>query len=360
MKTKLVYILTCSPDDNFIEQALLSIYTARYYNATALIILIVDDLTNKLLVGRRAEILEYISEKLVVDLPDDMNMINRSRWLKTSFRKLISGDLLFIDCDTIITSSLNEIDNCSSEIAAVLDSHLPLNKYLVSIFDHVRKRAEIVGWDVTKEKYYFNSGVIYVKDTEGNSRFFEDWHSCWIKGIKSQIIADQPYFALANIKSGRPVQRLDDVWNCIMYTQPLFVDHAKIMHFSSFKNMSYLFGNSFLRKVRNDGVQNNDFIKYSILNPLLSFVPFDNLIYQFNVKGCWKFIHKITKTSKLISIHLNKNYEPYLNTSFAGNFSKILFSKNLFWIGSFMFTMYKLYSVKINRNYKFVANVCSV
>ena len=62
MQTKLVYVLTCAPEATYIEQALISIWSARYHNPDAHIVLLVDDLTNQLLVGKRAEVLEYITE----------------------------------------------------------------------------------------------------------------------------------------------------------------------------------------------------------------------------------------------------------------------------------------------------------
>ena len=84
MQTKLVYVLTCAPEATYIEQALISIWSARYHNPDAHIVLLVDDLTNQLLVGKRAEVLEYVTEKVVVELPAEMNVVNRSRWIKTS------------------------------------------------------------------------------------------------------------------------------------------------------------------------------------------------------------------------------------------------------------------------------------
>ena len=64
MKTKLVYVLTCAPEATYIEQALISIWSARYHNLDAHIVLLVDDKTNELLVGKRAEVLVYITEKV--------------------------------------------------------------------------------------------------------------------------------------------------------------------------------------------------------------------------------------------------------------------------------------------------------
>lgn len=53
MKTKLVYVLTCAPDKNYIEQAHMAIWSARYHNPDATIVLIVDDKTDALLTGKR-------------------------------------------------------------------------------------------------------------------------------------------------------------------------------------------------------------------------------------------------------------------------------------------------------------------
>ena len=66
MRTKLVYVLTCAPEKHYIEQALMSVFSARHWNPDAHIVLLVDDLTDKLLVGKRADVLDYISEKIVV------------------------------------------------------------------------------------------------------------------------------------------------------------------------------------------------------------------------------------------------------------------------------------------------------
>jgi hypothetical protein len=349
MKTKLVYALTCKPEDNFIEMALISVYTARHYNPDATIIIIVDDLTDKLLVGKRAELLEYITEKLVVALPVNMNMNLRSRFLKTSFRNIVpEGDLLFIDTDTIITQSLADIDNLTCKIGAVLDSHLSINEYDESTYSHVKKRADIAGWDISKEKYYFSSGVIYVKQTDKTKLFFEIWHNRWLGRIYEPFIGDQPFFALANIECGHIIQKIDDTWNCVMYTQPLFDNQAKIMHFSSYKNMSYVFAKPFLEKVKEEGI-NQDFIKESILNPFKTYIPFDNAIYNFTFKQYFWLFKNISHTSQRISTDLNGDFNAFLINQDFELLLKKLFSMNLFYIGSFILIALKLYKTKSKK-----------
>ena len=130
MKTKLVYVLTCAPEATYIEQALISIWSARYHNPDAHIVLLVDDKTDQLLVGKRAEVLEYITEKVVVPFEDvNATMMYRSRWIKTQVRDLVQGDLLFIDCDTIVNHSLDELDVLQCEVGAVCESNLPIVEF---------------------------------------------------------------------------------------------------------------------------------------------------------------------------------------------------------------------------------------
>lgn len=359
MNTKLVYVLTCAPDRYFIEQALLSIYTARYYNPDATIVLIVDDLTDKLLVGSRAEILEYISEKIVVELDQQLTMELRSRFLKSSFRNLVlNGDLLFIDCDTLITCSLNEIDNCSFEIGAVLDSHLPIRKYNKSVYNHLDGRAKIAGWDITKEDYYFNSGVVFVKDNEKTKLFFKKWNSAMFETPNKTFIGDQPYFALINIEFGHLIQELDEVWNCVMYTQPLFDKQAKIMHFSSYQNMSYVFGHAFLQKLKIEGLKTNDFAKDSIFHPHSTYIPFDNTIYQFRLKDFGLMMLDIRRTAIKLTKHIGASYDYYIPAQGIYKIVRFFFTNRQFTLGALVLTLFKFYKIKLNRNYKFVSNIC--
>ncbi len=359
MKTKLVYVLTCAPEKNYIEQALLSVYTARHYNPKATIVLIVDDLTDKLLIDTRGEILNYISEKIVIDLQPDMTMMDRSRWLKTSVRNLVQGDLLFIDSDTIITQSLEEIDECVYDIAAVLESHLTIGSYNKYLYDKVAELSAKIGWNIDDEIYYFSSGVIYIKDLPLNYEIFNKWHTLWKKGREKGISIDQPSFAMANIAMNRPVKILEGIWNCVMYTHVTFAYSSKILHFCSFRNMSYIFEDRFLAKVKVEGVERNDFVKFSILNPYKSFIPFENVIYKYKPSDFCKLFSDIRNTSKQIYRNLGNDYDDYLGSTQVEKNVKRLFKNKLFIPGALLLTSYKFYRIKLNKNYKYVANTCA-
>jgi len=360
MKTKLVYALTITPESNYCEQALISIYTARYYNPEAIIILVIDDKTNNLIVGKRSEILNYITDKIVIKFDDDLSAMQRSRSIKTSLRKYIKGDFLFIDSDTLITESLKEIDNINQNIAAVLESHLEVPEFTSELYEKVEKYAANLKWNLSAEKHYFSSGVIYVKDSPVCHEFFNKWHNYWKEGCLNGVCIDQPSFAKANIELGYPVKEIDGRWNCVMYTHVEFVYTAIILHFCSFRNMSYIFGDRFLEKVKNEGVGINTFIMNSILNPHKTYLPFENILFNFKIRNYFKLITEVKITAKNIYYHLDKFYDDYIGKTRIEAYSKILFQKKLFLCGSILLVLYKFYRVKLNKKYKYVSNTCAI
>lgn len=193
MTTKLVYVLTCSLDKFYIEQALIAVFSARHWNPDACIVLMVDDKTDALLQGKRAEILEYVSEKIVIPFEDaSLSPMYRSRWIKTSVRQLVKGDFLFVDCDTIVCRSLDGIDNFDCTVGAVLESHLLVRDYCDSLRNRAVSANTRIGVDLDEEKEYYSSGVISVKDSKVSYRLFEFWHQFWLESQALGLPIDLP------------------------------------------------------------------------------------------------------------------------------------------------------------------------
>lgn len=339
MQTKLIYVLTCTPEATYIEQALISIWSARYHNPDAHIVLLLDDLTNQLLVGKRAEILEYISEKRVVSFDDSQaTMMYRSRFIKTQVRNLVDGNILFIDCDTIIAQSLSEIDKCSSEIAMVLDEHLRVYEYNDDLKEYLQSNSLKLGYDVLKENEYFNSGVIYSKDSDEANKLWELWHKYWCYGEQKGVAIDQPALGKANMQCNHIIQQLPREWNTLVYMNPIFIFDGRILHFWNFRNRSFIFCKPFLTYVRLHGL--DDYVKDCLLHPLRSVFPSDNILNNCSLRQCviysyilWKekrkYIRLIDKT--LSDFPWNKRYNVlyrYLKIKLLrkGNFSDIYYS----------------------------------
>lgn len=96
MKTKLVYVLVSSKEDLYWEQCLISVMSARYQMPQAQIYLVCDDQTNDSLRGIREEIKQFITKLIVIPFDKNIEKLRRSRILKVTLRKIISGDFLYI------------------------------------------------------------------------------------------------------------------------------------------------------------------------------------------------------------------------------------------------------------------------
>lgn len=277
MQTKLVYVLTCAPKATYIEQALISIWSARYHNPDAHIVLLVDDKTNDLLVGKRAEVLEYVTEKVVIPFEDaNATMMYRSRWIKTQVRDLVKGDLLFIDCDTIVAQGLADADDIECEIGAVLDTHRPVSAFQYSERINLVKFAAACNWDFNGVERYYSSGVLYVKDTENAHQFYQHWHKNYLHSSQYGVNIDQ--ISMEKASQEVPiVSDIDDTWNTIMFIRPKFIEQAKIIHFASLNNNSFLFSKRVLQYIKANGL--TEYLKFYILHPLQSYLPYMKKFY---------------------------------------------------------------------------------
>lgn len=267
MKTKLVYILTSSDKDIYLEQMYVSMYSAKYYMPDAHIVLFTDTLTHNTFKNIRKKEIQYADEIITINLDTKKyNGQQRSRQLKTSARNFIDGDFLFIDCDTIICKPLYEIDDFVFDIAACVDTHSEFknNPYRRMCMRH----GKLLGWPIENETEYFNSGVIYVKDNDLTRKFYARWNKNLINGYSKNVFMDQPSFAKTNYEFEHIINRLDDVFNCELKHGIRFLKDAKIVHylctnFSFHQNKQLFLMNerSVLEGIKKDGVISNEIIE---------------------------------------------------------------------------------------------------
>ena len=240
MQTKIVYTLVSSDSDKFLYELWVSIYSLRLYEPDATVVVLCDEDT-KHYVQLFPKLLGMISELKAVKLPAHYNAKQKSRELKTSFRRYIDGKLLFLDTDTVVCKPLRDIDKIEYEMAAVPVMHLPVQQ---TPFPPIAPVKNIFGIDLYTEcEYYFNSGVIYVDDNPRTREFFhrwnENWHySCFEKG-NSQ---DEPSFLKADIDMNHFIHTLPDIYNAqVSMSLKWFADAAIIhwWHMSFIENQSY-------------------------------------------------------------------------------------------------------------------------
>ena len=331
MQTKLVYVLTCAPEATYIEQALISIWSARYHNPDAHIVLLVDDKTNELLVGKRAEVLEYVTECKVVKAPSNYDVMQVSRWLKTNVRSFIDGDFLFIDCDTVIAQSLRDIDNLDCEIGAVLDTHRSVSKFNPKERVDLIKRAEQCGWNFANVEDYFSSGVLFIKDTPSTMAFYQKWHEYYDYSSSCGVNIDQISFE--RTRQDIPiVQHIDDIWNTIMFIRPKFIEQAKIIHFASLNNNSFLFSKRVLKYIRKNGL--TPYIKHYILHPMESCVPY--MKKYFKGFAIFSTIRNVARGVKQYARYIDSRFIDLKIPLRIGKFVKRLYSLKLYYTATIL------------------------
>ena len=355
MKTKLVYVLTCAPEKHYIEQALMSVFSARHWNPNAHIVLIVDNLTDQLLVGKRAEVLDYVSEKIVVPFEDSgLSVVYRSRWIKTSVRQLIKGDFLFLDCDTIICKSLGDIDGFQCQIGAVLESHLVVKDYCDSLHKTAVALNARIGVDLDVEGEYFSSGVMYVKDLPETHQFYDLWHQYWLDSCKKGLLIDQPSLAKANREVGHMVCRIPDTYNCILFTMNDFVEKSHILHISAYRNPSYLFTNKVLDMVGELGL--TDWIKDAILHPCDTMLPFDYVVRNSSLGMRMKWIYSLSHSIANIRRNLPDLLDEFPMQSSLRGIVICFFRYRCSWSGAVLWMGWKRIQVIGKKDLK--DNVC--
>lgn len=250
MTPQIVYVLVANEKNLYLEEMWVSLYSLRLQSnapnsgGSYHVVVLVDEDTEKM-VKARPELLKLIDELIVVPTPEGYNAKQRSRQIKTTVREVVKGDYLFIDTDTVICKPLDSIaSNLAPQtyIAAVPDGHQPLKDYPYSQTVY-GKLKRIWGIDATDCEYWYNSGVMFVRDTPEAHEFYRQWNEEWIYScFEKEDSQDQPALLKVNREKGFVIQNLPDIYNAqIGMSMKYFADAAIVhwWHMSFIPDQSY-------------------------------------------------------------------------------------------------------------------------
>jgi len=236
---KYVYVLTSSVNDTYYEQFLLSVTSLRLYNPDAYITALIDSKTKQNLINNRAAYERIVSEVQVISPPAELSQKEASRWIKTSIHHYVTGDFLFIDCDTIVAGNIAPDFSPDIQVGAVLDTHVTLEQH--HLRNNFQKEDVKAGFSSSlKTDVRYNGGLVFCKDDTPARRFFEKWHSLWIEGSKRGCSQDMPSFNQANYEMGNFITVLEGEWNCqISHNGLPYFSNAKIIHYYATSLVSF-------------------------------------------------------------------------------------------------------------------------
>ena len=275
---KYIYVLASSENDDYYEQFLLSLASLRLHNPEAQIITLIDEKTKKGLTGKRSEYEKLTSEIKVINVPDEYTQKEASRWIKTSIHHYVSGDFIYIDCDTIITENLEFKFPENISIGAVLDTHVTLENHQLK--KNFQKEDLAIGFSSSlKTNSRYNGGILLYRDNSKARDFYENWHSLWINSQKKGCSQDMPSLNQANFEMNNLISELNGQWNCqISHNGLPFLSNAKIIHYfaTSLNSLDPAFklaSSSIIDSIKQTGILSPEIIKLleypkSAFNPI--------------------------------------------------------------------------------------------
>lgn len=234
MKTKIVYVVASLDSDVYMEQTFVSAWSARYHNPDCHIVVVCDQDTHTTMQSgmRKQYADELLDEVIVREFKPEQCMMERSRRLKTSLRQIVEGDFLFLDSDTVVCADLSEVDRYEFDLGMVPNNNcLFKDDFMYDVFA-ARVKA-FFGTDISNLDYLYNSGVIFVRDTEKNHEFFDLWFSYWESAMNVAKMKDQPALCQANIEMGYTIVQMSGDMNCQVQASIQYLHTAKVVHFFS-------------------------------------------------------------------------------------------------------------------------------
>jgi hypothetical protein len=304
---KYIYVLASSENDLYYEQFFLSVVSLRLYNPAAEVVLLLDTLTKKGLAGNRTGYEKNVSDVIVIKAPDELSQKEVSRFIKTSMRQYVTGDFLYIDCDTVIADTLDNTFPQGISIGAVPDCHIPLKRH--HYYQQFRDENLKLGFKFILEcDTYYNGGIIYCGDTPASYRFFERWHALWNDCRKKGNSQDMPSFNRANHELHNIISAIGDEWNCQISNNGLpFLNYAKIIHYFAtsifFVESPFIFASkTVLSSIKKTGEISTDILE-KLQNPksafaLNSMIVSDNDVLKIINSSVFSVLRRLRKKNR--------------------------------------------------------------
>jgi len=276
-----LYTLTSTTNDYFYEQFLLSATSLKLYTPNADIILLCDTKTKETLSGKREEYQKLVSKTITVEAPSDMPQIEVSRWVRTSMRRLVPGDFLFLDGDTIVTDDLSSISKMCIKFGACMDKHLPLDRNYKN--EKIIEMDKKLGFTSHLSNRHYNGGVLFCADIPETHKIFDRWHELWLFCKSKNIQRDQPALNMAIYENSSLFTELDGTWNCqAAYNGLPYLSNSKIIHYFAtdfiFNSSPFIPASEIIFKgIKDIGVIPDKTLEL-LKNPRAAFVPESRIV----------------------------------------------------------------------------------
>ena len=223
-RLQVCYVLVSQGWDRHAQMTWLSAQSLRLHEPNATITLVTEPETRRALesVG---QLLGAVDRVIAIETPVEDRRL-RAFHLKTLMRNAVDGDFLYIDGDTLVVNRVRDALDFDADVAAAVDFN----------FDHkffprqLREPYTNLGWPYPLP-FYFNSGVVLMRDTPEVRELGEEWTRRWFLLVDQGVPGDQDAFASALFARSLKWTRLPKAYNAIVIKRNYRFREARILHF---------------------------------------------------------------------------------------------------------------------------------
>jgi hypothetical protein len=225
-----VYVVCSGGSDWFAEMAAVSAATLRLASPSARIVVLTDRQTAALDMAAWSALRDVADDVVTADCEGD-NPVIRSRAIKTGMRRLLRGPLLYLDSDTIVMRSPEEIWNVDCDVAAAPDLSPQGQPYpAATALPDVRAA---MGWSFG-ERPYLNAGVILLADTSAAATLMDHYRASWLEFRRSMGQPnEQPAFNRVVTAVPSRLAILPGSYNAQIRANAMALRGATIVHYYS-------------------------------------------------------------------------------------------------------------------------------
>jgi Nucleotide-diphospho-sugar transferase len=184
--------------DRYRTAARAAMLSVRYFHPEDRIICLCDEQTAALMT-KSDKIWSGIVDEIIPCPDAEGDPTCRSRFIKTTLRRRVSGPLVYLDGDTFLLRDIAPLAACTGDLGLTADAYFTTAPGAFP--DWVKPLFRKHDWMSTDR--YFNSGVMFIADTPDVHRFYENWHARYNTTKASGFFQDQPAFN-ATIAAVRP------------------------------------------------------------------------------------------------------------------------------------------------------------
>lgn len=223
----ITYCLTTQGSDVHSASALASALSVRRVHPNARIVVFTDADSARRLQGCRHALLTDTDELIIVATPDGPAAL-RHRYIKIQQRKRIAGDFLYLDADTIVLASLDEIFQTAAPFAGVPNHNSPDGAVEPNFADEL-EIFRINRWTIHSLPY-INGGVLLFRDLPETHALNELWYRKWHEASSHGRHNDQESLNSALWDSGITCGLLPQRFNAQFQARPRSCVGASIWH----------------------------------------------------------------------------------------------------------------------------------